>query len=652
MKKFVSGWNTRKKEVLFWALATAFVPSQIVHAQGILGTNLIENGNAEAGSAGTSTSVVVPIPNWTMSAGSPTVLPYGLTRNGAYNPGVQTTDPAPPDHGFQYFAAAATSAITQTVDVSSAASLISSGNIKYTVSAYLGTNGNGSGIGVTMAVAFQNAKAQTFSTVTLGPNAGYPGEGMSLQQQIGLVPVGTVSIVVTLTMNNLDAVADSLSLVLSTLSTTPVLGANLVVNGNAEAGPGAAPLGPTPALYIPDWSTTGSSVCPYGTGGSGPGYSPYSGSAAILPADPGPADRGVKFFCYYNNEGTSNSYQDIDVSAAASTIDAGQISYQIGAWLGGGSASESSPTLTYIFYDWMGNQLAPAAQLGPLTVSVEGLVSASHSGVVPAGTRRVHLSLSFPAFSGADDISFSIGNLGAPVITPSGIVPVFSTATTIEPGSWVSIYGTGLASATTVWTGNFPTLLGNTSVTIDSKPAYLWFVSPTQINLQAPDDTATGTVNVVVTTEAGSTTSTVTLGQYAPSFSLYNSKYVVAIVPTPGQPGNSGNGYDYIGPGGSGLPFSSRPAKAGETVLLYGVGFGPTTQPVPAGGAFSGAVPAVVLPTVTIGGVPATVSFAGIVEAGLFQLNVVVPSAGSGDKALLATVGGATTPANVLISLQ
>jgi uncharacterized protein (TIGR03437 family) len=55
---------------------------------------------------------------------------------------------------------------------------------------------------------------------------------------------------------------------------------------------------------------------------------------------------------------------------------------------------------------------------------------------------------------------------------------------------------------------------------------------------------------------------------------------------------------------------------------------------------------------VTIGGVTAKVTFAGIVEAGLYQFNVVVPSAGSGDKALLATIGGVTTPANVLITLQ
>jgi uncharacterized protein (TIGR03437 family) len=41
-----------------------------------------------------------------------------------------------------------------------------------------------------------------------------------------------------------------------------------------------------------------------------------------------------------------------------------------------------------------------------------------------------------------------------------------------------------------------------------------------------------------------------------------------------------------------------------------------------------------------------------IVAAGLFQFNVIVPSAGSGDQPLQATVGGVTTPNNVFITLQ
>jgi uncharacterized protein (TIGR03437 family) len=238
-----------------------------------------------------------------------------------------------------------------------------------------------------------------------------------------------------------------------------------------------------------------------------------------------------------------------------------------------------------------------------------------------------------------------------PSIPISGVVPIFSTATTVQPGSWASIYGTNLSAATNTWNGDFPTSLGGTSVTIDGKPAYLWIVSPTQINLQVPDDANVGPVTVTVTTPGGSGSATVNLGSYGPSFSLLNAKYPAAIVGTPGAPGTTSGGYDIIGPTGA-LPYPSRPVKAGETVLFYGVGFGPTTSPVPAGQVFSGAAPCVTLPQVTIGGVSATVSFAGIVEAGLYQLNVIVPNVGSGDQLLKATAGGVSTQSNLFLTVQ
>ena len=108
---------------------------------------------------------------------------------------------------------------------------------------------------------------------------------------------------------------------------------------------------------------------------------------------------------------------------------------------------------------------------------------------------------------------------GAPVITPNGIVPVDSEVTTIQPGEWASIYGTNLANGTASWNGDFPTSLGGTSVLVDGKFAYLEFVTSSQITFQMPDVATTGTVPVVVTTGAGSTTSSVTLAQFAPSLS-------------------------------------------------------------------------------------------------------------------------------------
>lgn len=241
----------------------------------------------------------------------------------------------------------------------------------------------------------------------------------------------------------------------------------------------------------------------------------------------------------------------------------------------------------------------------------------------------------------------------APTVASSGVVPVYSTVPTIQPGSWVSIYGTNLATGTATWTGNFPTSLGGTSVTINGKPAYLWYVSPNQINLQAPSDTATGPVPVVVTTPNGTATSTVTLAPAAPSFSLLDSKHVAGIILRSNGSGAYGNGsYDIIGPTGNSLGYGTVAARAGDTVELFAVGLGPTTPPVPAGSAFSGSAPTSNPVTLQINGRNVTPSYAGMTGAGLYQINLTVPTGlGTGDVSLSASVGGVQTP-TATISLQ
>jgi uncharacterized protein (TIGR03437 family) len=241
-----------------------------------------------------------------------------------------------------------------------------------------------------------------------------------------------------------------------------------------------------------------------------------------------------------------------------------------------------------------------------------------------------------------------------PSITSRGIVPVYSTVNTIQPGEWVSIYGANLASSTAIWNGNFPKSLGGTSVTINGNAAYLWFVNATQINLQAPDDTATGSVPVVVTTANGAFTSTVTLAQLAPSFSLLDTKHVAGIILRTDGSGSQGAGtYDIIGPTGNSLGYPTVAAKAGDTIELFAVGLGPTSPAVPAGQAFSGSAPTTNPLTLLINNVSVTPAFAGLSSAGLYQINLTVPAAlGTGDVSLVAIAGGVQTPLNVMISLQ
>ena len=246
------------------------------------------------------------------------------------------------------------------------------------------------------------------------------------------------------------------------------------------------------------------------------------------------------------------------------------------------------------------------------------------------------------------------GGTNAPSIASGRIVPIFSNVNTIQPGEWVSIFGMNLAGSTASWNGTFSTSLGGTSVTINGKSGYPIYVSPTQINLQTPDDTTTGPVPVVVTTAGGKANSTVTLAEFGPSFSLFDTTHVAGIILRPDGSGTQGGGaYDILGPAGNSLGYPTVAAEPGDIVEVFGVGFGPTSPAVTAGQVFSGAAPTVTPVNLLINGVSVTPTFAGLSSAGLFQINLIVPPGlGAGDLSLVAGVGGVRTPAGAVISLQ
>ncbi len=291
---------------------------------------------------------------------------------------------------------------------------------------------------------------------------------------------------------------------------------------------------------------------------------------------------------------------------------------------------------------------------GSLAAGTSCPISVTLNPAAP-GARAASLSITDNATGSPQTISLSgTGVAVPPVISPGGIVPLYSTASTIQPGEWISIYGSNLAYGTTAWSGNFPTSLGGTSVKIDGKAAYLSLASPGQINLQTPDDTMTGTVPVTVTTAGGTASSTVTLAPSGPSFLLLDSTHVTGIILRSDNSGAYDGGlYDLIGPTGNSLGYSTVAAKPGDSVVLFGVGFGPTTPAVVPGQAFAGAAGTNSPVSLTINGVSITPSFAGLSGAGLYQINVTIPSGmGAGDFPLLASVGGVQTQAGVLISLR
>lgn len=311
----------------------------------------------------------------------------------------------------------------------------------------------------------------------------------------------------------------------------------------------------------------------------------------------------------------------------------------------GASASDIGSGIREIPGETMASVLAAkqflaSSKNGLLTHAVRLAMARQGSGALMINAAGVKLSQAIPA--------------QAPSISPGGVVPLFGTVSIIQPGEWISIYGTNLASGTTIWNGDFPVSLGGTSVEIDGKPAYLAFASPDQLNLQAPDDMATGTVSVVVTTAAGSATSTVTLSHYAPSFSLLDNAHVAAIIiRTNGSGAYGGGTYDILGPTGNSLGYPTVAAKAGDIVEIFGVGFGPTTPNVPAGEAFSGAAPVNNPISLYINNVVVQPTWVGLSSAGLYQINLVVPAGlGEGDVPIQAIAGGMQTQPFALFSMQ
>jgi uncharacterized protein (TIGR03437 family) len=246
---------------------------------------------------------------------------------------------------------------------------------------------------------------------------------------------------------------------------------------------------------------------------------------------------------------------------------------------------------------------------------------------------------------------FASLNPSLPSIASGGIVNGASFLPGVAPGTWVTIRGSNLSTTTGIWTesdfsgSNLPTQLDGVSVTVNGKAAYVYYISPTQLNVLSPADNTQGGVPVQVTTAQGKSNVVNAIeAQISPAlftFSQQGGKYAAAV---------RSDGA-YIAPPNliSGQP--AVPAKAGDLILLFGTGFGPTTPSSPVGQVINPA-PLASAVTVRIGGSVANTQFAGIVSPGLYQFNVVVPNVPNGDNTVSIAVGGSSSQANVFLTVQ
>lgn len=233
------------------------------------------------------------------------------------------------------------------------------------------------------------------------------------------------------------------------------------------------------------------------------------------------------------------------------------------------------------------------------------------------------------------------------VIGASGFGGMTSTA----PGSWIEIYGSNLApdGDSRSWSGsdfsgvNAPTQLDRTTVSIGGQAAYVAYISPGQVNAQVPMTVGTGPLPVTVSTASGTSAAyniNVSLTQPAllalPQFNVGGKQYATATFT---------DGVTFVGPAGAFAGFTSRPAKPGETIVLYGIGFGPVSGSIPAGQIVQQANSLTTAVQFQLNGTPGVLGYYGLAPTlvGLYQFNLVVPAIGPGDAALTFTLGSNTT---------
>jgi len=223
--------------------------------------------------------------------------------------------------------------------------------------------------------------------------------------------------------------------------------------------------------------------------------------------------------------------------------------------------------------------------------------------------------------------------------------------TTIAPNSWVEIKGSRLTPPgnSRIWrdsdfvNNKLPTQLDGVSVTVNGRSAYVYYISPTQINILTPPDALPGDAPIVVTNNGATSAPFAALTQsLSPSFFVFSDGLHVAAIHLDGT---------FVGPTSFSVPgYSFSPAKPGETISIYANGFGPTSIPVAAGSLTQGGTLSP-LPVITIAGRNAAVPFAGLVGPGQFQFNVIVPNpVPQGDQIIKATYGGASTQSGSVLT--
>lgn len=222
----------------------------------------------------------------------------------------------------------------------------------------------------------------------------------------------------------------------------------------------------------------------------------------------------------------------------------------------------------------------------------------------------------------------------------TGVASAANNLPGVASGSWISIYGEKLAATTRIWGTSdivgdqLPKALDGVSVKIDGKDAAVYYVSPKQLNVLAPSVSNASSASVTVTNAQGTSDGVnIALATFQPAFFTLADEYIAAIR----ADGSVAAPADLI----AGL--TATPIQPGETVVVYGTGFGPTNPETPADKTVAAPLPLANPTRLWIDTREVSLQFAGLVSPGLYQFNFAVPDLPNGDYAVTASVGGVRT---------
>ncbi len=268
-----------------------------------------------------------------------------------------------------------------------------------------------------------------------------------------------------------------------------VFGRNLVRNGGAENGAGSLSGA---FVGVPNWQSRGGqllTVVPYGV----PGFP--SATDATAPLTPG------RNFFAGGDSAAAVAVQDIDLSAFATSIDAGTAAYDFSADLGGFADQEDNATVEADFLDQTSNLLM-LTTLGPVTAAdrgnVTGFLHQDSTGMMPAQTRTVELFITLTRVSGsyndgyADNVSF--------VVTSTAPTPTAPSTPTESPTSTPTATATNPPTATPTGTPTpTPTGTATQTTTRTSTATAMPSTAATNTPSKTPTNTSTNTPTFTLT---------------------------------------------------------------------------------------------------------------------------------------------------------